>query len=163
MPFGHEQLDVYKLALHYVAWVFGTAADLKGSGTPVRDQWLRASQSIPLNIAEGNGKYSDADRRRFFEIARGSALECAAIQDVLEVSGQLNQKLNQEKKSQLERVVAMLTRLGGRRYSDTVHETSADYGSEFEFDTDVDSGVDSDVDSDTESESLLFQSKTKAI
>ena len=37
---------------------------------PCRDQWLRASQSIPLNIAEGNGKSTAADRRRFFEIAR---------------------------------------------------------------------------------------------
>jgi len=46
---------------------------------------LRASQSIALTIAEGNGKTAKADRRRYFEIARGSALECAAIQDVLVV------------------------------------------------------------------------------
>ncbi|HCS92025.1 MAG TPA: hypothetical protein DIW77_18845, partial [Chromatiaceae bacterium] len=40
----------------------------------------RASQAIALNIAEGNGKATSADRRRSFESARGSALECAAIQ-----------------------------------------------------------------------------------
>ena len=37
----------------------------------------RASTSIPLNSAEGNSKYTEADRCRFFDIARGSALECA--------------------------------------------------------------------------------------
>src|SRR5947207_6782236 len=42
-----------------------------------------ASTSIPLNIAEGNGKFSAKDRARFFEMARGSALECAACLDVL--------------------------------------------------------------------------------
>ena len=40
---------------------------------------------IPLNIAEGNGKFSTIDRARFLEIARGSALECAACLDVLAV------------------------------------------------------------------------------
>jgi four helix bundle protein len=52
-----------------------------------KDQLLhaswRASQAIALNIAEGNGKATSGDRRRYFEIARGSALECAAIQDML--------------------------------------------------------------------------------
>ena len=61
-----------------VAWVYEKVRCLKGIHRPARDQWLRASQSIPLNIAEGNGKTAEADRRRYFEIARGSALECAA-------------------------------------------------------------------------------------
>ncbi|QQO56500.1 MAG: four helix bundle protein [Thiohalocapsa sp. PB-PSB1] len=43
----------------------------------------RASQAIALKIAEGNGKATSGDRRRSFESARGSALECAAIEDVL--------------------------------------------------------------------------------
>ncbi len=51
---------------------------------PARDQWLRAAQSIPLNIAEGNGKQSLKDKNRFFEIARGSALECASIHELIQ-------------------------------------------------------------------------------
>ncbi|QQO57384.1 MAG: four helix bundle protein [Thiohalocapsa sp. PB-PSB1] len=43
----------------------------------------RASQAIALNITEGNGKATSGDRCRSFEIARGFALECAAIEDVL--------------------------------------------------------------------------------
>lgn len=50
-----------------------------------RDWQVVHIASIRINIAEGNGKTVEADRRRYFEIARGSALECAAIQDVLVV------------------------------------------------------------------------------
>ena len=49
----------------------------------LRDQLQRASTSIPLNVAEASGKTGTADRARFCAIARGSALECAAILDVL--------------------------------------------------------------------------------
>lgn len=56
MALGHERRDVYRLAIGYVAWVYGKAATLEGVHRAARDQWLRASQSIPLNIAEGNGK-----------------------------------------------------------------------------------------------------------
>ena len=38
---------------------------------------------MPLNSAEGNGKDTAPDRCRYFENARGSALECAACLDVL--------------------------------------------------------------------------------
>jgi len=70
-----------------------------------------------MNIAEGNGKASKGDRRRFFEIARGSALKCAAIQDVLHVCGALTTEENAAAKQTLDRITAMLTKLGGRGYS----------------------------------------------
>ena len=126
MVFSHEKLDVYQLALEYVAYVFERVDQLEGSARTAREQWLRASQSIPLNIAEGNGKASDGDRRRFFEIARGSAFECAAIQDVLEVTGALSEAENVDAKAKLDRIAAMLTRLGGRGYS--VQEDGIAYG-----------------------------------
>ena len=116
MHFGHEQLDVYRAAIEYVGWAF-RLCELLQAQRNAKEQLLRASQAIPLNIAEGNGKATEADRRRFFEIARGSALECAAIQDVLEVCGALSAAENAEAKKLLDRIVAMLTRLGGRGYS----------------------------------------------
>ena len=64
MGLGHEKLDVYRLAIAYVAWVYEKASALAGVHRAARDQWLRASQSIPLNIAEGNGKTAEPDRRR---------------------------------------------------------------------------------------------------
>ncbi len=119
MVFGHEQLDVYRAAIEYVGWAFRYCAKLKGHRN-AKDQLLRASQAIPLNIAEGNGKATTGDRRRYFEITCGSALECAAIQDVLQVCGALGSEENVRNKSLLDRIVAMLTKLGQRGYA--VHE-----------------------------------------
>lgn len=109
--FGHEKLDVYKLSLQYVAYAYQLSAHLHGKHRFAKEQLLRASQSIVLNIAEGNGKSGAADRRRFFEIARGSALECAVIQDVLEINLALTAEENFQHKQILNRIVSMLTKL----------------------------------------------------
>src|ERR1700724_3774895 len=80
--FDHEKGDVYQEAIGFCGWV-GDFINGISAKAAAKDQLDRASTSIPLNIAEGNGKFSDADRGRFLEIARGSALECAACLDVL--------------------------------------------------------------------------------
>jgi four helix bundle protein len=90
--FDHDRLDVYRLSIEYVAAAFDVSKALNGLHRHARDQWLRAAQSIPLNIAEGNGKRSPKDRARFLDIARGSSFECAAIQDVLVASGGMNRR-----------------------------------------------------------------------
>jgi len=123
--FDHEKLDVYRLALDYVAEAFGLARGLSGVHRHSCDQWLRAAQSIPLNIAEANGKRSLKDRGRFFDIARGSALECAAIHDVLVISGGMAEATSQPLKGSSKRIVAMLTRLAMR--AERVMESSACY------------------------------------
>ena len=129
--FDHEKLDVYRLAVEYVADSFGIAKELSGLHRHSRDQWLRAAQSVPLNIAEGNGKRSLKDRARFFDIARGSALECAAIQDVLLVSGAIQVQTSDPLKGKLKRIVAMVTRLAIR--SDRVSESPAWFDADTDY------------------------------
>ena len=131
--FDHDRLDVYRLSIDYVASSFAVAKDLNGLHRHARDQWLRAAQSFPLNIAEGNGKRSLKDRSRFLDIARGSALECAAIQDVLVATERLDDERHRELKRSLKRIVSMLTRLIAR--SDVVAETGTEYnaGVEYEY------------------------------
>jgi four helix bundle protein len=129
-------LDVYRLAISYVAWVYEHSEKLNGVHRHARDQWLRASQSIPLNIAEGNGKTAAADRRRYFEIARGSALECAAVQDVLVVGKGLEDHASREHKVELDRMAAMLSRLGKRGYA--AEEEPSSYRIDPDFDSDFD-------------------------
>ena len=128
--FDHERLDVYRLSIDYVAFSFAIATGLAGNNRHARDQWLRAAQSIPLNIAEGNGKHSLKDRSRFFDIARGSALECAAIHDVLSVCRAISADDNLTGKTQLRRIVAMLTKLVAR--NESVSETRSVYHAAFE-------------------------------
>ena len=53
MQFGHEKRDAYHVSIQYVVWAYEVAKRLRGIDRPARDQLLRASQSIPLNIAEG--------------------------------------------------------------------------------------------------------------
>src|SRR5215469_8146005 len=114
--FDHEKLDVYRDAIAFCAWV-GELLNSISAKAAVKDQLDRASTSIPLNIADGNGKFSARDRARFFEMARGSALECAACLDVL-----LARKLATEEqvvrgKERLTRIVQMLVGLL-RRFSE---------------------------------------------
>jgi four helix bundle protein len=90
--FDHEKLDVYRQGIDYVAFAHGIARSLSGMNRYVRDQWIPVAQSIPLNIAEGNGEQDLKDKDRFFEIARGSALECAAIHDMLMAIAEIDEK-----------------------------------------------------------------------
>jgi len=105
--FDHEKLDVYREAIDFCGWVgdFLAATPAKAAA---KDQLDRASTSIPLNIAEGNGKFSAKDRARFLEVARGSALECAACLDVLFVRKLASEQQVAGQKEKLARNVQML-------------------------------------------------------
>ena len=105
--FDHEKLEVYREAIAFNAW---RSALLEGAVRvgDVKDQLDRAATSIPLNIAEGNGKYCLKDRCRFFDIAHGSALECAAGLDVLVAKAKLTAEQIRPGKERLQRIVRML-------------------------------------------------------
>ncbi|HEV7926983.1 MAG TPA: four helix bundle protein [Verrucomicrobiae bacterium] len=108
--FDHEKLEVYRESLAFVAWLEPLLQKLPKT-IAVRDQLDRASTSIVLNLAEGNGKYTAPDRCRFFDIARGSALECAAALDVLTSQGRAEVTLVANGKERLRRIVSMLVGL----------------------------------------------------
>jgi four helix bundle protein len=80
----------------------------------LRDQLDRASSSIVLNIAEGAGRVSGPDKARFYTIARGSAMECAAILDVLACQRRIDPAHHAHGWQLLLRIVQMLTKLGRR-------------------------------------------------
>jgi four helix bundle protein len=105
--FSHEKLHAYQQAIAFVAWTQPILESLPGR-VSARDQLDRASTSVPLNLAEGNAKFSMPDRARFLQIAHGSAVECAACLDVLVARGLMTVPLAAEGKRLLEEVVRML-------------------------------------------------------
>ncbi len=125
--FDHEKLNVYQNALDFVEWI--DKKILTGrKKLSVYDQIDRASTSIPLNIAEGNGKYSSKDKCRYFDIARGSALECASCLDVLHLKDLLELSKKDEGKEKLRVIVSMLIGLiksnSNRSYEEAVMYSS---------------------------------------
>jgi len=129
--FDHEKLDVYVQAIDFCGWV-GDFLDTVTARAAAKDQLDRASTSVPLNIAEGNAKFSLADRSRFFEIARGSAVECAACLDVLVVRKLAKQEIANERKEQLVRIVEMLVGLL-RRFSDRADRVREDGDGDYDY------------------------------
>lgn len=106
-----ERLDVYQCALRFAALSFQILENMPRGHGELTDQLKRATISIPLNIAEGAGKPTDGDRARYHAIARGSAMECAAIVDLLRLQSLVQPAVADEAKALLVRVVSMLTKL----------------------------------------------------
>jgi four helix bundle protein len=128
--FDHEKLEVYQEAIAFCGW----AGELieKLPRIAARDQLDRASTSIPLNIAEGNAKFSPADRSRFLEIARGSAVECASCLDVLVARKKTEAAFVRPAKEQLAGITRMLIGLL-KRFSpraEVIREDGGPYGEE---------------------------------
>ncbi len=127
--FGHEKLRAYAESIKFVAWT----TELLGSvpkNLSAWDQLDRASSSIPLNIAQANGKATASDRCQSFDVARGSALECAACLDVLLVRAKINQTDCFSGKAVLKAVVSMLIGLIKSTSSQRIHEDAVEYRAE---------------------------------
>ena len=107
-----EKLDAYRVALEFQA----LACQLlpKRGCSELRDQLDRASISIVLNIAEGCGRRSPADKARFYSMARGSATECAAVIDLLGARNLVDDRRRKHARALLVRIVQMLSRLVAR-------------------------------------------------
>src|SRR6201994_2579450 len=130
--FDHEKLDVYQLELKFLGWATEFLVELADKPSPVNkrelsDQLDRASLSALLNTAEGNGRRQGRQRAKFFDDARGSAIECAACLDASVAKGFISLDRIQAGKEMLVRIVAMLTKLLMRFDPEQyrVHESAA--------------------------------------
>lgn len=125
----HEKLEVYQAALAFITWLEPILRELPKS-IAVTDQLDRASTSVPLNIAEGNGKFTGADRCRYFDNARGSALECAAALDVWVAKGRCPSQEVLPGKDRLWSIVSMRVALIKANSSYRLHDEGPGTGSD---------------------------------
>jgi len=82
--FPHERLEVYRLAVDVARRV--RAARWPRRTAHIRDQAVRAAESVVLNIAEGVGRGPGDARTNHHSIAFASAAECLAALDVVDLS-----------------------------------------------------------------------------
>ena len=126
MILDHEKLEVYQASLEFITWTI-PLLDRLPKNASVRNQLDRASTSGPLNIAEGNGKFTSPDRCRFFDNARGSALESAACLDVIIAKRFVCVGEIQAGKAMLVKIVSMLFGLIRSNSDVRVFEEPANY------------------------------------
>ena len=121
---SYEKLDVYKLAMEFLALALKIAQQLPLGYSDLGDQLKRAAMSAPQNIGEGAGKRTAADCRKYFDNARGSAMECGVHLDICAAGSLADSAMIRLGKELLEREVAMLTRLSqsqGKKVAAGVH------------------------------------------
>jgi len=107
----YERLDVYHCAIEHLSCVFKWLPMLPRGLSALADQWRRAAMSIPLNIGEGAGKTSVAERAHCYAIARGEAMECGAILDVVRLLDAVPNVELVRGKHLVVRMVEMLTKM----------------------------------------------------
>ena len=105
---GIEGLDVYRVAVAFYRLLRQATRGRRGHAV---DQSYRAAESVVLNIAEAY-PMTGLDRARRFRIAGGEAAECHAGLDLMEIRGELRGAVLSELRALLDRVRAMLWRLG---------------------------------------------------
>lgn len=112
MDFAFERLGVYKKSVQWASTVEALGKGLRSRASrSLIDQLTRAALSIPLNIAEGNGRWHRAEKRQFLWIARDSAFECIPILQVLRANGLIQEERYLEFRSQLVEIGRMLNGL----------------------------------------------------
>ena len=107
----YERLDVYHCAIEHLSCVFKWLPMLPRGHSALADQWRRAAMSIPLNNGEGAGKTSVAERAHCYAIARGEAMECGAILDVVRLLNAVPDADLVRGKHLVVRMVEMLTKM----------------------------------------------------
>jgi four helix bundle protein len=124
--FDHEKLHAYQKALAFAQWSELILERLPKSAA-VHSQLDRARTSIVLNIPEGNGRFTPADRCKFFDIARGSGLESAGCLDLIFIKNFLSEAELEQGKALLKDIVSLLVGLIRSNSPDRMHDETVDY------------------------------------
>src|SRR5580698_6069446 len=111
MAFAFEKLIVYQKAITFADAICTITRELPRGYFFLGDQLSRASLSIAANIAEGNGRFTKADRRNFFGIARGSVQECVPLLELATRQKLILPERHEQLKADLEEIARMLSGL----------------------------------------------------
>lgn len=88
MSFMFENLEVYKKAMSFLVEIYALNGSIEDK--TIKDQFRRAALSIPLNIAEGQGRLHIKEKKQFYNTARGSLLECVPLLQICREIGYID-------------------------------------------------------------------------
>ena len=111
MAFMFENLGVYQKAVDFTDQIISLTESFPRGYYFLTDQLNRAALSIATNIAEGNGRFTKADRKHFFIIARGSAQECIPLLELARRKQLINKSTINELRNRLEVIAKMISGL----------------------------------------------------
>ncbi|MDO8560936.1 MAG: four helix bundle protein [bacterium] len=114
---NYEKLRIWQASMELVESIYKTTKDFpREEQFGLTSQLRRAAISVPANIAEGHGKTSRADFRRFLSISKGSLQE---INTLLQIALRLHfiseheyNKLRQDTLSLVRQVSSLMTKIG---------------------------------------------------
>ncbi len=111
MTFMFENLEVYQKAIDLADKVSTLIGKFPRGYYFLVDQLNRAALSIATNIAEGNGRFTKADRKGFFIISRGSLQECVPLLELAKRRQLIDEQVHQKLRDELETLAKMLSGL----------------------------------------------------
>lgn len=111
MAFMFENLEVYQKSVDFTDRILGLTENFPRDYGFLTDQLNRAALSIATNLAEGNGRFTKADRKNFFTIARGSIQECVPLLEVARRRRLLEETKHEALRTELEIMAKMISGL----------------------------------------------------
>ena len=111
MSFMFEKLEVYQKAVTFTERAISITHDFPRGYGFLSNQFNRASLSIATNLAEANGRFTRADRKHFFIMARGSTQECVPLLEIAHRRSLLPSEVHEALRHELETIARMIAGL----------------------------------------------------
>lgn len=117
LTLNHQKLDIYQVSKSFVFECYKLTKSLPPEERyGMTSQIRRAALSVHLNIAEGASRKSEAERKRYYEVARGSVVEIDAALDIAGMLEYLDTINTKELGELLTRCFQMLSKLMEARH-----------------------------------------------
>lgn len=112
LKLNHQNLDIYNASMNFVGECYKFSKHLPiDEKFGMISQIRRAALPVHLNIGEGFSRKSPAERKRYFEISRGSIIEIDAALDVAEKLNYFSNYKNENLKTTMLRTFEILSGL----------------------------------------------------
>jgi four helix bundle protein len=107
--FDFENLKVYQKALDFIDKIFRVYKNLDSEYKySVGSNLIRAGLSIANNLAEGNGKRSKREKKRYFDTSSDSTRECVSVFNVLKRQKMIDGNIYSELRIDAREITSMI-------------------------------------------------------